>query len=482
MPSLTILGLGPGSPGLISRAAWDTLCNASEVWTVAPKHPVFGALPATVHVRSLLGMPAADDAQLVPSWQLAERAVALLNMPDGAVLALPGHPLIDNPIGREIRRACLERGVPVHIIASLSAVDAALAQASNDQAAKVSICSFEALESAHVPPFPPGEAALVTSLTSKAELSRVGAVLSTVYPASHLVAAIPWMADDGALPMAVPVGELASLSVQHDLSCVYVPPLPKGSSLEHLQEVVAHLRAPDGCPWDREQTHATLRRHLLEEAYELMAALDSGNSAGMQEELGDLLLQILMNAQIASEAGAFTLNDVFRGIHEKLIRRHPHVFAGLDVQDVDGVLTNWERLKEGEREETGRAGGLLEGVPLELPSLSQAQGYQERAGRVGFDWPDLGGVLDKIGEEIQEFREAQDSKALSAELGDLLFALVNLARWKEIDAEAALRGSNMRFKRRFGFIEAGAAGQQKHLSDLSVDEMNALWELAKKVE
>jgi tetrapyrrole methylase family protein/MazG family protein len=264
------------------------------------------------------------------------------------------------------------------------------------------------------------------------------------------------------------------------MTCLFVPPLEEGSAIEAFQEVVAHLRAPDGCPWDREQTHASLRRHLLEEAYEAIAAMDADDPAAIKEELGDLLLQVVLNAQIASEGGNFTFNDVSLGVREKIIRRHPHVFGDLKVEGVDGVLTNWERLKETERsgKESG-AGGLLEGVPLALPALGQAQEYQERAARVGFDWPEIQGVLDKIAEEISEVRQASELDSLAAELGDLLFALVNLSRWKGVDAESALRGANARFKKRFGFIEAQARQRQRRLSDLTLDEMESLWQQAK---
>ena len=264
------------------------------------------------------------------------------------------------------------------------------------------------------------------------------------------------------------------------LTCLFVPPLDMGSSVEAFQEVVAHLRAPDGCPWDREQTHASLRRHLLEEAYEAMAAMDAGEPAAIQEELGDLFLQIVLNAQIASERGDFTFNDVSKGVRNKIIRRHPHVFGDLQVDGLDGVLSNWERMKETERSAKENGGGLLEGVPLALPALGQAQEFQERAARVGFDWPEIQGVLDKIAEEIQEVKQAGESTALAAELGDLLFALVNLSRWKGIDAESALRGANLRFKKRFGFIEEAARGRKRRLSDLTPDEMESLWQRAKQ--
>ncbi|MEW5829853.1 MAG: nucleoside triphosphate pyrophosphohydrolase, partial [Chloroflexota bacterium] len=265
------------------------------------------------------------------------------------------------------------------------------------------------------------------------------------------------------------------------LTSLYLPPLGPGTSFESFQEIVAHLRAPDGCPWDKEQTHQSLRPHLLEEAYEALSALDADDPVKMREEFGDLLLQIVLNAQIGSELGEFTMAEVIRGIHDKIVRRHPHVFGDVKVDGVGNVLSNWEKIKESERRENGEKDrGLLDGVPLALPALNQAQEYQDRAARVGFDWPEIEGVLEKIAEEIEEVRRAENDEELSAELGDLLFALVNLARWKNVDAESALRGTNRRFKRRFAYVEQGAHKAGKPLTAMTLDEMEALWQAAKR--
>jgi tetrapyrrole methylase family protein/MazG family protein len=255
------------------------------------------------------------------------------------------------------------------------------------------------------------------------------------------------------------------------LTVLYVPPLGEGTSFEAFQEIIAHLRAPEGCPWDKEQTHQSLRASLLEESYEALAALDSEDPHKMTEEFGDLLLQIVLNTQIASEEGEFGMSDVFKGIYDKLIRRHPHVFGETQVDGVGNVLKNWEKLKAEERA-SGSAPekGLLDGVPLALPALLQAQDYQDRAARVGFDWPEIEGV-----------RQAANEQELADELGDLIFSLVNLARWKKIDSESALRGTNMRFKQRFAYVEAGAKKQARNISDLSIDEMEVLWQEAKTV-
>jgi tetrapyrrole methylase family protein/MazG family protein len=266
----------------------------------------------------------------------------------------------------------------------------------------------------------------------------------------------------------------------------YVPPLGEGTSFESFAEIIAHLRAPYGCPWDREQTHETLRKHLLEESYEAISAIDSGDFTDMREEFGDLLLQVVLQSQIANEERQFNINQVIQGIHSKIVRRHPHVFGDLELDGVQGVLANWEKLKEKERGEKKEKSerkeekGLLDGVPLALPALSQAQEYQDRAARVGFDWPEIEGVLDKVREEIEEIKNAETDFELASEIGDLLFALVNVARWKHIDAESALRGTNMKFKKRFAYVQRGAKTQGRDLSSLSLDEMESLWQEAKK--
>jgi tetrapyrrole methylase family protein/MazG family protein len=218
---------------------------------------------------------------------------------------------------------------------------------------------------------------------------------------------------------------------------------------------------------------------LLEEAYEAITAIDLGDFIDMREEFGDLLLQVVLQSQIANEEGQFNVNQVIQGIHSKIVRRHPHVFGDLKLEDVSGVLTNWEKLKEQERKEKKQKKGFLDGVPTALPALSQAQEYQDRVARVGFDWPEIEGVLDKVKEEIDEIKHAEEDFELASEIGDLFFALVNLARWKHVDAEAALRGTNMKFKKRFAYIEQGAKKQERNLSELSLEEMDTLWNEAK---
>ncbi|MFC1931771.1 nucleoside triphosphate pyrophosphohydrolase [Chloroflexota bacterium] len=249
------------------------------------------------------------------------------------------------------------------------------------------------------------------------------------------------------------------------------------SRFDTLVNIIARLRGPDGCPWDREQTHVSLREALLEECYEVLEALDEGNMRRLREELGDLIMQIVFHAQIATEAGEFELGDVIRGINAKLVHRHPHVFGSLGVKDADEVLVNWEALK---REERGSDSSMLEHVPRQLPALSYSQEIQGRVAQAGFDWEDIEGVIDKLVEEVGEFKQADDPKQRAQEFGDLLFTLVNVARRLGVDSETALREANKRFYRRFSCMEEICRKRGLSFGRLSFDEQNALWEEAKR--
>ncbi len=244
-------------------------------------------------------------------------------------------------------------------------------------------------------------------------------------------------------------------------------------------DVIARLRGPDGCPWDRKQTHASLRECLLEECYEVLEALDEGDAGRLSVELGDLLLQVVMHCQIASEAGDFELGDVIKSINNKLIYRHPHVFGSVKVKDADEVLVNWEALKKQERKKDA---SMLEGVPRDMPALAYSWDIQERVARVGFDWDDDEGVIDKLAEEVREFKQAQSKEQSEGEFGDLLFTLVNIARRQNINLETALRQTNRRFYKRFACMEELCRKRGLNFAELSFDEQNKLWEEAKKVE
>jgi tetrapyrrole methylase family protein/MazG family protein len=321
---------------------------------------------------------------------------------------------------------------------------------------------------------------LIAQVYSRLVASEVKLVLLAQYPADHRVVLIDSAGSDAARVEHLLLEDMDRHDRFTHASSIYVPPLAAPSSFESFQETIAHLRAPEGCPWDREQTHESLRPHLLEEAYETLESIDRGNPGDLKEELGDLLLQIVLHAQIASEAGAFSMADVIAAIQEKIVRRHPHVFGGLEVEGVEQVLHNWEGLKAGERERSGEGRGALDGVPATLPALSQALEIQGRAARLGFDWRSVDGVRRKIDEELAELDGASRTDDREAEVGDLLFAVVNLARWLEVDPESALRGCNRRFRSRFGWMEVEAAARGTSLGSLDADRLDELWEEAKR--
>ena len=276
-----------------------------------------------------------------------------------------------------------------------------------------------------------------------------------------------------------------------------------GALFEALVALQARLRAPRGCPWDRQQTHQTLRTYLIEEAYEVLDALDSGDHAKIAGELGDLLLQIIFHAQLAREAGQFDIADVIEKVHTKMVRRHPHVFGGVKARTAAQVLRNWEQLKAEERRaelsavsspESDAHASLLDGVPRTLPALLEAYQLTRRASRIGFDWDEIAGLLDKLAEETRELRQelhaekdasasqapARPSARLEEEVGDLLFVAVNIARFLAVDPEIALKNATRKFIARFQEMERQAARQGRRLAEASREQQEALWEAAKR--
>jgi tetrapyrrole methylase family protein/MazG family protein len=410
-----------------------------------------------------------------------EKVLELGARPQGVIYAVPGDPFVAEATCPAIAERARGLGLPLRIVNGISFLEPAFAALGLDPFPALSLVDAIELSQAHVPAFPVDRPALVAQIYSRLVASEVKMTLGAVYPDEHPVRLVHAAGTGEELVEALPLYEIDRSNHIGLQTVLYLPALGEGTSFEAFHEIVAHLRAPEGCPWDREQTHESLRAHLLEEAYEAIDAIDAAIPARMAEEFGDLLLQILLHAQIASEAGEFAITDVLRGIYAKIVRRHPHVFGDLQVDGVGGVLKNWEALKAAEREKEGNGEkGVLDSVPMALPALIQAQEYQDRAARVGFDWPQIDGVLEKIVEEIGEVRAAADERQLAAELGDLFFALVNLARWKKVDAESALRGTNTRFRQRFAFIEKGAREQGRQVSDLSLEEMESLWQAGKK--
>jgi tetrapyrrole methylase family protein/MazG family protein len=478
---ITILGLGPGDPGLLTRQAWQVLESSPELYLRTRKHPVVDSLPADIQIYSFDDLYEASQTFEEVYEKIVQRVLELGRRPQGVVYAVPGHPYVAEATSPEIIRRARVEQLPVRVVDGLSFLEPVFTALEIDPYPNLALVDALELVASHVPSFPTNYPALIAQIHSPAVAADLKLTLTSLYPDEHPVKLV-----HAAGTAQQRVENLALYEIDRSLhigllTALYLPPLGANTSFEAFLEVVAHLRAPEGCPWDREQTHLTLRADLLEETYEALAALDAGDPQGLREELGDLLLLILLHTQIASDDGEFTMADVLRGVNTKIVHRHPHVFGDVKAADAGAVLKNWERLKAEERASQGKGeASLLDGVSLALPALLQAEQYQKRAHHVGFDWPDVGGVRAKLDEELHEVDAAVGQAEQSFEIGDLLFAVVNLARWFHLDAESALRESNARFYKRFSSIEAAARSQGRAVSDLSLDEMEALWQQAKK--
>ncbi len=480
LPTLHIVGLGPGSPDLLTVEARRCLSSASEV-LLRSLHPAVEAIPLAVPVRTFDPLYETATSFDDVYHQIVEEVLERSALSPFCVYAVPGDPSIGEATVVELRRQAAELGITTHIVHGISFIEPCLAAVGVD--GLDGIFASDALEVArlHHPPFPPDRAALVGQLYSRLVASDVKLALMNAYPEDHGVALIHAAGTPGARVERLPLHAIDRSEDLSALTALFIPPLPRHCSLEAFQETVAHLRAPEGCPWDREQTHESLRPHLLEEAYEALHAIDAGDMRALQEELGDLLLQIVLQSQIALEEGEFAMADVIAGIESKIRRRHPHVFGDLEVGEVDQVLRNWEALKASERQVEGEGRGLLDGVPAGLPALAQAAESQDRVARIGFDWPEVEGARDKILEELEEVRMAKGERQMQ-EVGDLLFSVVNYARRLEVDAESALRMAVGRFRRRIARVEALAREADRELAGMSLAELDALWEAAKTEE
>jgi len=482
-PNIIIVGLGPGDPDLLTRRAWTVINSAEEIYLRTRDHPTVEGLPPNLKVHSFDGFYQEEDSFEVVYQRIAAEIIKLSQENASVIYAVPGDPFVAEATTPMILSKARELELEVEIIPGVSFLEPSFEAAKIDPLPQITILDALEMQDTHYPPFPPDTPVLIAQVHSIEVASNLKLTLMAVYPDDHPLLLIHDAGTESEQIEKIPLFELDRSRMIKNRSSVFLPPLEKGSSLESFQEIIAHLRAPDGCPWDREQDHQSLRQNLLEETYEVLEAIDAEDLAAMQEEFGDLLLQIILHAQIASEDGEFTMSDVIRGIYLKIIQRHPHVFEDLSLDQSEDVIKNWERIKAQERKMNGESTrGLLDGVPVSMPSLTQAQTYQKRAARVGFDWEDIQGVISKIPEEIKELQDSREPREQAAEVGDLLFSVVNISRWLEIDAESALRGTNRRFKERFSYLEKEARAIGRELSEMTFDELDILWEQSKSLE
>jgi len=417
--------------------------------------------------------------QTLDDWQQQ----TLSNLKENATILYltPIVPMLADQVGWSLGRAVSSKNVEIHRGEDM-AFGLTNLLANYPQSPLVTVDSLM-LENKHHPPFSPDNSILIYTIENHDKLVEIQSLLSLLFPQDHLLHPLIQYPDGEISWDKCTLSRLAG--IEHPITILFVPPFSHDSSLESFQEVIAHLRAPeDGCPWDKKQTHESLRTYLLEETYEALDALDRNDLVSLKEELGDILLQILLHSQIAAEASEFSMADVISGINRKIIYRHPHVFKDWVVDGEQDVVQNWESLKGQERLKNGEESkkGMLDGVPISYPALAQAQAIQDRAARVGFDWPDIGPVLDKVIEELQEVKTAASDEERAKELGDLLFAMVNVIRWYKVDSESALRMTNLKFRKRFAYIEEQARLAGKDMQKMTLAEMDAFWEQAKQFD
>lgn len=328
-----------------------------------------------------------------------------------------------------------------------------------------------------VPPF------LEIIIRNPTDPERIWEILSEEYPQDHPLAIVMGNAESELASQSIILKDLKNIGDEfRTAAALQIAPLSEKNSFEYFQNVIAVLRGPGGCPWDRKQTHQSLRDDFLQEAYELLDGLDKNDLDAVAEELGDVLLHIVIQAQIALENNEFNMGDVLSHISEKLIFRHQHVFEKIEDLSPEQVVERWERMKKAEREKTDKKQGLLDGISNTMPALSMAFSYQKRASRVGFDWESIDGVWEKVFEEIEEFRNAQTMDEKAGELGDLLFSIVNLARWTKIDPETSLRMANLKFAKRVHYVEERARSLGKDLFDMPLEEKDYFWDEYKTIE
>ena len=492
---ITIVGLGPGAPEQLTQEALTVLNAAPEVYLRTSLHPTVAGLPPqlVLHSFDYLYEEKATLEEVYAS--IAQAVIELGQRPEGVVYAVPGHSLSGEETVRRILALAKEKVIPVRLVAGVSFLEPVCTALGLDPlAAGLHIVDATALE----PPTPfrplltinPLVPVLLAQLYSPQVAAMAKLALLELYPDEHPVTIVRAAGVPGQEQViTVPLYQLDRQPWIDHLTCAYLPPLPVEQATRTfaaLEHIISRLRNPDGgCPWDREQTHQTLKSSLLEETYEVLAALDDAAPDKLQDELGDLWLQIILHAQIATELDEFTLGEVLHSINSKLLRRHAHVFGDVRLADSAEVLRHWERIKQGEREANGEVGeeqSLLAGLPGQLPALAYAQAVQGRAARLGFDWQELAGVLSVVADELAELRAAANADERRAEFGDVFFALVNAARWLGLDAEEALRLANRRFVRRFQGMEALCRERGLDFERLSFEEQNALWDEVKDKE
>lgn len=484
---ITVVGLGSGGLDQLTLGILHTLEQTSFRYIRTAEHPVVAALAERSIVFDAFDDEYARQATFEDVYEaIAEQLLALAAEHGEIVYAVPGHPMVAERTVQLLRTRAPERNIQLRIMGGESFLDQAFTRLGFDP-----IEGFQLLDASDVTRehLRPRLHTVIGQVYDAFTASDVKLALMQVYPDDYPVTIGQALGVAGQESIrTIPLHDLDRQPSYGNLTLVYVPASAderlQRRSFERLHEIVSILRSPEGCPWDREQTHLSIRKNFIEETYEAIEALDADDPDGMKEEFGDVLLQVLLHSQMEEEAGQFDVYDVLAELNDKLIFRHPHVFGGANAESAEEALRNWEHRKAEEKQRKGapERTSLLDGVPKDLPALPRAHKVQKKAAGVGFDWDKIEDVFAKIEEELAELRHAsqhENTDRQKDELGDLLFAVVNVSRFLKVDPEEALAGTNRKFAQRFRYIEEQLRISGRTFGDTDLLEMDAWWEQAK---
>lgn len=482
MGSIKVVGMGPGDFGSMTVESWETIQKASRLILRTALHPT-----AEEMARRGISFSSYDEKyEKAENFEalyafIANDLIAKARAGEDIVYVVPGSPLVAERTVVLLREQAEKENIPLTVLPGMSFTEPLCARLGIDPVEGLLIMDAADLDRLPMD-WPTG--LVVTQVYSQAVASETKLALMEFLPDDYGIIIAQHIGLPEESVQRVPLYMLDRQANIDHLTSLFVPPLPRASCFDFapLVDIMRQLRAPGGCPWDRVQTPESLRKHILEEAYEVVEAIDLKDKQLLLEELGDLLLQIVFQARIAEEAGGFSMQDVVDGITDKLIRRHPHIFGDVQVSDAAAVLVNWEAIKRKEKPERK---SQLDGVPKDLPALMAAAKLQGKAADVGFDWQDISPVLDKCREEWHELLAAIDEKDaahMEEELGDLLFAVVNLSRFLHVNSELSLLAANRKFKRRFRFVEEKVKSLGGDWRKFPLDKLDVFWNEAKSQE
>ena len=481
---IEIIGLGAGDLDQLPFGVYKKIMQAQHLYLRTKEHPVIPELEKEGLSYTSFDSIYEKHQQFEAVYEEIAGLLLKRAETEEVVYAVPGHPLVAERTVQLLLERGSNAGVEVIIGGGQSFVDALF------QALKIDpIDGFQLLDgtSLQVELLQQNQHIFISQVYDQFVASEVKLTLMERYPDDYLVTIVTAAGSKEEEIIQVPLYELDHQIKVNNLTSVYVPPVKDEKILlkdfSKLREIIAVLRGPEGCPWDKEQTHESLKKYLIEETYEVIDAIDNGDVDHLIEELGDVLLQVMLHAQIGEDEGYFSIDEVIEGISEKMIRRHPHVFGSTKVENTEEVLQNWQEIKKKEKGEIEES--ILEGVSLSLPNLIRAFELQKKAAKVGFDWQEITPALEKVKEELQEFEAEltemnEQSEFAKKEFGDLLFAFVNVARFLKIHPEEALFATNEKFIRRFRFIENQVAESGRVFTDFSLQELDQFWDEAKQ--